>query len=213
MSDKGAQLFEAAIHYDWHLVQQLISPETSNYYRKDVEWDASVLDVLICAHRVDEIKMLVQAKADINIRATNGSTPLHAVCTGMDAKFIVLLLGMGAHINALDNDGETPLMWATDYRMTEMIRVLVHAGADLFHRNKYGKTAKQIAMNYLEYSSWNVDLLAMYERQWINCKTAQIAFRRIFQKHRRRVLCADMVKTISDFIWKTHMLPEWRIDN
>lgn len=212
--DKGSQLFDAIILGDWLLVHQLIGPETANYCKNDRNWDSvTVLNWLIMTYRPKEIQMLIKANANVNTkRESDGKTPLHNACSGgVDANTIVkMLIQAGANVNALDKAGETPLIWAADYRMPQVIRTLLVMGADLFLRNKRGRTAKEFASRFDNGGENQTSkLLEQYEQQFIHCKTAQIAFCRIFQKHRRNQLVPDMVRMIADLIWKTRMLSEW----
>lgn len=207
--DKGSQLFDAATRFNWPLVRQLIGPETTNYYNKDEEWDNSILDILIMSQRTEEIQMLIQAKADVNSHSWGKFTPLHRACTGSCVEIFPLLINAGANVNACDQDGDTPLIWAADYAWEEVIQLLLSAGADLFLQNSKGETAKKIALRLNKREGKITNLLDRYEQQWIHCKSAQIAFCRIFKKHQRAVLVPDMVKLIADLIWKTRMLHEW----
>ena len=47
----------------------------------------------------------------------------------------------GADANAKDNNDQTPLHRAVSYRNREMCEVLVSAGADIYAKDKLGRTA------------------------------------------------------------------------
>ena len=59
-------------------------------------------------------KMLLEHRADPNVREQGGYTPLHAAAQNGDEGMIHTLLYGGADLNAKSNDGKTPLDLATE---------------------------------------------------------------------------------------------------
>ncbi len=56
------------------------------------------------------------------------------------------ILAQGANIDAIDRDGTTALMFASQQGYTEIVRVLKDAGANLnLRRKRYGLTALMLA--------------------------------------------------------------------
>ena len=64
---------------------------------------------------------------------------------GAATSVIDLLLGRGAHIDAVDDRGRTALMTAAELGHAEVIGMLVGRGADRTVRDKSGKTALDLA--------------------------------------------------------------------
>ncbi len=93
----------------------------------------------------------LRAGADVNAkRGKYGITPLHSAagCTwDRDECYHLasLLLSHGAHVNAKDKDGETPLFFAVYFsdwgkNDTSMVELLLRAGADANVKNNNGVT-------------------------------------------------------------------------
>jgi ankyrin repeat protein len=93
----------------------------------------------------DIVSMLLQRGANVNVRTEIGMTVLaSAIYHGrLGMQSIKLLLAAGPDVNAKDNDGFTPLMWAIG--KPELVRALIDLGADVNARNKQGETVLAIA--------------------------------------------------------------------
>jgi WD40 repeat protein len=70
--------------------------------------------------------MLIDAGADVTVKSLTAITPLHLAASGPIAE---LLIASGSEINALDNEGHTPLDWAVEKNRTDVIDVLTSHGA------------------------------------------------------------------------------------
>ncbi len=57
----------------------------------------------------------------------------------------MLLIEKGADINARNNEGRTPLLYATVTNNTELSRLLIEKGADIHAKDNDGYTPLQIA--------------------------------------------------------------------
>lgn len=80
--------------------------------------------------------LLVERRANVDIRDAVGRTPLHHhAATSGHLAIIELLLQHGADVNARDISGNTPLHKAID---VDVVALLISRGADVNAINKYG---------------------------------------------------------------------------
>ena len=73
---------------------------------------------------MDSTKMLVAAGADIDIRAVDGSTPLHVAAQHGHVDQARLLINAGAQVDVQDTKGRTPLEVAITRGEQETVRFL-----------------------------------------------------------------------------------------
>jgi cytohesin len=89
--------------------------------------------------RVECVRLLAQAGANVNARDKEGNTPLHETfLTDVEEE----LLKLGADVNARNEDGETPIFTTVD---AQAIPLFAEHGANLNLRNKKGETALEAA--------------------------------------------------------------------
>jgi ankyrin repeat protein len=91
--------------------------------------------------RVQCVRLLVEAGANVNARDNDGNTPLHETfLTDVEEE----LLKLGADVNARNSDGETPIFTTVD---DDAIPLFIRYGADLTIRNNKGETVFEAAKN------------------------------------------------------------------
>ncbi len=89
--------------------------------------------------RIECLRLLVQAGANVNARDNDGNTPLHEIyLSDVEEE----LLKLGADVNARNNDGETPIFTNVD---DDSIPLFIAHGADLTIRNRKGQTVLEAA--------------------------------------------------------------------
>lgn len=98
----------------------------------------------------DTVIVLLDAGAQVDAPDSNGRTPLMNACSSKDVQTAKLLMARGADVNARDQDQWPPLMmavveWSGDRYQTELVRVLLDAGAAIDARTTWGHTALHTA--------------------------------------------------------------------
>ena len=98
----------------------------------------------------DVVKSLLDAGADATISESSGVNLVHWATITNRAAVIPELLAAGADLNATDDFGFTPLMYAAtvDVGNTDAVMTLLKAGADRNIRNKDHRTALDQARRY-----------------------------------------------------------------
>jgi ankyrin repeat protein len=91
--------------------------------------------------KVEYIKQLLTAGADVNLQNVYGDTALFYAVVHSDGESIKYLLTAGANINHQSKMGFTALMIAAVNSKIENFKHLLAAGADVKLKNVYGDTA------------------------------------------------------------------------
>lgn len=94
--------------------------------------------------QIEKVKMLINAKADVNDRDTLRHTPLHMCCAKSDNfgdTLCELLVNANCLVNAQNVYGHTPLMIATLRNNATLCNFLLTHGAEIMLRNRKGETA------------------------------------------------------------------------
>jgi ankyrin repeat protein len=90
--------------------------------------------------QTDELVLFLDKRADVNLAANNGTTPLFmASCRGY-ADTVSLLLENGADVNLAHKSGITPLYQAALLGHTEVLVLLLENGADVNLAKNDGST-------------------------------------------------------------------------
>ena len=152
--DKGyTPLIVAAIYGHRKILKLLLDAPQADILKPIISGD-SVLTLAIEYDQLHIINILINAGADVNHAAENGITPLLMASVNNKIEIVNLLLKNGAikTINAVYQSTKSPhkmnsLYAASANGYSEIVLLLLEAGADIYWKNDTGKTALQIAQN------------------------------------------------------------------
>ncbi len=97
--------------------------------------------------RVDVVKLLLAANANVNLPDNEGKTPLYAASERMHLPVVKLLISANANVNLSTNDGKTPLSVAATKGNLDITSALIAAGANVNVIDTDGKTPLIITAN------------------------------------------------------------------
>jgi ankyrin repeat protein len=98
----------------------------------------------------DVARTLIEAGADAGLEASAGINLMHWAAITNRAALIPILAEAHVPVNAMDDNGYTPLMYAAtiDFGDTDVVKALLKAGADKKIRNSEGRTPFAQAQHY-----------------------------------------------------------------
>ena len=96
------------------------------------------------------LSALVDAGLSVDLPDEGGFTLLDSAVIANRVEVARLLIARGANVNAVDQNGMTPLLYAAsiDYGDSAMIDLLVKSGANRAAKSKDGLTAAELARKY-----------------------------------------------------------------
>jgi len=99
---------------------------------------------------VDVVRTLIAAGASATVKESTGINLLHWAAITGHPEVIPVLAEAGARVNAIDDNGFTPLMYAAtiDFGNSEILKALLKAGADPNLKNEDGRTAREQAAHF-----------------------------------------------------------------
>ena len=91
------------------------------------------------------ITFLIAAGANVNMRNSNGETPLVIASNLGFIEAVPPLIAAGARVDESNSTGETPLITAVHNRNIGLMRMLLQAGADPDRTDNSGRSARDYA--------------------------------------------------------------------
>lgn len=101
----------------------------------------------ICKNRTKCLKVLINAKVNLNYQNHHGNSPLLAAANYNYINCLNVLIDAGANLNIRNNKGDTALHMVANNRNLKCLINLVKAGVNLNIRNNKGYTALHVLAN------------------------------------------------------------------
>lgn len=145
---QGYKFLEAVKKKDGTTIEQMLgatglksTPGSIIINTRDIVTGDSALHIVIARRDYQWLEYLIYRGADVNIRNTQGTTPLWlAINTGF-TEGASLLISKGARVNDPGPSGETPLIAAVHQKSLELVRTVIKAGGDPTRADNSGRTA------------------------------------------------------------------------
>lgn len=102
----------------------------------------TILHLVARSGNAEKFKVFIALKKLADCKNQNGETPLHAAS---DVSIVRMLIGMGVNLNSQDNNGSTPLMFASKNSRAEIVRLLLYNGASPKIKDNASRTALHYA--------------------------------------------------------------------
>jgi len=109
---------------------------------------SSALHVAAYDKNLQLIKLLVEHKADVNLKNLKVFTPLHFAVSNGDIDTIKYLVEHGADVNAVTSLGGTALYIAAGKGNLDVVKYLVEHGADVTKADAEGNTSLEVAEHF-----------------------------------------------------------------
>ncbi|OAI21163.1 MULTISPECIES: ankyrin repeat domain-containing protein [Methylomonas] len=141
MRDLDELLLKAATEGDFAAASASLCRGASKDATTDFGFTA--MHVAATAGHLLIVRLLIDARADVNRRDRYGISPLHQAIGW--PKVMEALLDAGADVDSATTQGVTPLMSAAAFGEMESVRLLLVRGADLNRRDDRGSSAADAA--------------------------------------------------------------------
>jgi ankyrin repeat protein len=123
--------------------------ENLHHNLNGIFWPGNTTPLHIAATKYNDeiVKILLDFKADPDIKNLEGRTPLF-IASGWNSPEVLLgMIHCGANINVSDNHQMTPLHFASSHNRTENVIILLKNGADKEAKDVYGRKAVDLTNN------------------------------------------------------------------
>lgn len=125
----------------------MMGPVFSSFvYEEDSHNEATLEAIHDCAREgeIDNLRKYIGNGVSVNLKDSEGRTPLHWAVDRGHANIVELLLNNHADVNAKDNEGQTPLHYAAMCDREDIAELLVKRNADRDVKDNEGNSASDL---------------------------------------------------------------------
>ncbi|HWK41137.1 MAG TPA: ankyrin repeat domain-containing protein [Croceibacterium sp.] len=141
----GYKLLQAVEKKDRSDFDQLVAKNHTVINSRDLTSGRTGLHIAVARRDATWVNYLAQAGANTNIADNRGVTPIMLASQLGWMEGVQALIGHGAQVDVPNSAGETPLISAVHRRDTQMMRVMLRAGADPDRTDNSGRSARDYA--------------------------------------------------------------------
>lgn len=145
------EFLDAVSDLNWAIVRQMILRGANVNAAKGLDYNSwTALHHTAYNQQSELVALLLQKGADVTILEADGKNALHNAVTGCECdtvsgqaqtiKIIELLAKNKTNPDAVDSDGDTPLMLAIHEKLP-IVKAVLAAGADINFTNRFGENA------------------------------------------------------------------------
>uniref|UniRef100_A0A2K6C533 Euchromatic histone lysine methyltransferase 1 n=3 Tax=Cercopithecinae TaxID=9528 RepID=A0A2K6C533_MACNE len=99
-------------------------------------------------NHLEAVKYLIKAGALVDPKDAEGSTCLHLAAKKGHYEVVQYLLSNGQmDVNCQDDGGWTPMIWATEYKHVDLVKLLLSKGSDINIRDNDNGTVVRGALS------------------------------------------------------------------
>ncbi len=147
--NKKAEMIVREINKDepnLNLVSDLIVLGANLDWKDEEKYGWTPLHEATIEEKVEIVRMLIGAGANLNLKDNHGNTSLHyAAWNEQGVEIARMLIGAGADVDIQNKRGNTPLHNAARYGKVEIARMLIDVGADKDIRDNVGNLPYELA--------------------------------------------------------------------
>ncbi|XP_052224154.1 SH3 and multiple ankyrin repeat domains protein 3-like isoform X2 [Dreissena polymorpha] len=130
-------MIQAAKEGNTDLINDIIHSDPASLDDQD-GLGRSALTYAVHFHQMLALQCLLEAEANPNVTAHDGSTAIHQACHDSNSQALSLLLQYGGDFTIPDTQGRAPIHWACTTPSTECLKLLIQHHADVNIRDKDG---------------------------------------------------------------------------
>ena len=146
--NKKAEMIIGEIYKDepnLNLVRDLITLGANVNWQDEDNYGWTPLHWAAWNGRVEVVRMLIGAGADVNLKDNDGWAPLHRAARLGNVEIAQMLIDAKADLNVQDKWEQTPLHRAARSWNVEIVRMLIDAGARKDIRDEWGRLPYDLA--------------------------------------------------------------------
>jgi ankyrin repeat protein len=146
-------------------VKLLIAAQANVNARYGYSNNNTPLREAILVDQPEIVKLLIDAKVDVNEHSADDNTPLIYAIKEKRLEIVKLLLAAGANVNSGDEHGATALIYAVrDNNNAELVKMLLDAKADVNKKDQHGNNTVLQAAEYGEFRGHNREILDLLKQ-------------------------------------------------